>query len=81
MLAFLFASEKSLQRQAAKYCLQLSCRPMQQGPKLLRREVLQLLAEGKAMKQAAGILAVTPRTIGFHKYRMMEKLQIKKTAR
>ena len=44
------------------------------------REVLQLLAEGKSMKQAAAVLAVTPRTIVFHKYRMMEKLQIKTTA-
>ena len=44
------------------------------------REVLQLLAEGKSMKQAADVLAVTPRTIVFHKYRMMEKLRIKTTA-
>jgi len=45
-----------------------------------RREVLQLLAEGKSMKQAADVLAVTPRMIVFHKYKMMEKLQIKTTA-
>ena len=45
-----------------------------------RREMLQLLAEGKSMKQAADVLAVTPRMIVFHKYKMMEKLQIKTTA-
>lgn len=39
-----------------------------------QREVLQLLAEGRSMKQAAAILEVTPRTIAFHKYRIMEQL-------
>ncbi len=42
-----------------------------------QREVLQLLAEGHSMKQAAGILNVTQRTIAFHKYRMMEELRLK----
>ncbi len=41
-----------------------------------QREVLQLLAEGNTMKKAAAILYVTPRTIAFHKYRIMEDLQI-----
>jgi DNA-binding NarL/FixJ family response regulator len=45
-----------------------------------QREVIQLLAEGKSMKEAADILKVTPRTIAFHKYRMMEHLGIKTTA-
>lgn len=45
-----------------------------------QREVIQLLSEGKSMKEAAGILKVTPRTIAFHKYRMMEDLGIKTTA-
>jgi DNA-binding NarL/FixJ family response regulator len=45
-----------------------------------QREVLQLLAEGKSMKQAADILSVTPRTIAFHKYTMMKQLGIKTTA-
>jgi len=44
------------------------------------REVLQLLAEGYSMKEAAGMLNVTPRTIAFHKYRMMEQLGIRTTA-
>jgi len=45
-----------------------------------QREVIQLLAEGKSMKEAANILKVTPRTIAFHKYRMMKALGIKTTA-
>jgi len=45
------------------------------------REVIQLLAEGKSMKEAADVLKITPRTIAFHKYRAMESLGIKSTAR
>jgi DNA-binding NarL/FixJ family response regulator len=41
---------------------------------LRQREVLQLLAEGKSMKEAAEILNITPRTTAFHKYSMMEQL-------
>ena len=37
-----------------------------------QREVLQLLAEGRTMKQAAAILHVTTRTVAFHKYRIMQ---------
>ena len=45
-----------------------------------QREVLQLLAEGKSMKEVAAILDLTPRTIAFHKYRMMEQLRLKSSA-
>ena len=37
-----------------------------------QREVLQLLAEGHTMKEAAAILNVATRTIAFHKYRIMQ---------
>ena len=52
------------------------------APKLTtrQREVLQLLAEGRSMKEAAEILNVTPRTVAFHKYRMMEQLNLKNNA-
>ena len=52
------------------------------APKLTprQREVLQLLAEGRSMKEAAEILNVTPRTVSFHKYRMMEQLNLKNNA-
>ena len=39
-----------------------------------QREVLQLLAEGKTMKEVGGILNVTERTVGYHKYRIMKEL-------
>ena len=45
-----------------------------------QREVLQLLAEGRTMKEIASILNITARTVAFHKYRMMEDLGIKSTA-
>ena len=44
------------------------------------REVLQVLVEGRSMQEAAGVLDVSPRTVAFHKYRMMEKLGIKTNA-
>jgi DNA-binding NarL/FixJ family response regulator len=45
-----------------------------------QREVLQLLAEGHSMKDIARILNVTPRTVAFHKYRLMEQLKLGSTA-
>jgi DNA-binding NarL/FixJ family response regulator len=45
-----------------------------------QREVLQLLAEGRSMKEVASVLNVTPRTVAFHKYRMMQQLKVKSTA-
>jgi DNA-binding NarL/FixJ family response regulator len=45
-----------------------------------QREVLQLLAEGRSMKEVAVLLKVAPRTVAFHKYRMMEQLKVKSTA-
>ena len=52
------------------------------APKLTprQREVLQLLAEGHSMKEAAGILNITPRTIAFHKYSVMEAFGLKSNA-
>jgi DNA-binding NarL/FixJ family response regulator len=43
-------------------------------------EVLQLLAEGKSMKEVAYILQLKPGTVAFHKYRIMEALGIKTSA-
>jgi len=45
-----------------------------------QREVLQLLAEGKVMKEVGDILNMTPRTVAFHKYRIMEVLGAKSNA-
>jgi DNA-binding NarL/FixJ family response regulator len=43
-------------------------------------EVLQLLAEGMSMKEVANVIDTTPGTVAFHKYRMMEKLNLKTNA-
>jgi DNA-binding NarL/FixJ family response regulator len=45
-----------------------------------QREVLQMLAEGHSMKEIASVLNLTPRTVAFHKYRMMQQLKVKSTA-
>jgi len=45
-----------------------------------QREVTQLLAEGKSLKEAAHVLNVTPRTVAFHKYQIMGELRLKSTA-
>lgn len=47
---------------------------------LRQREVLQLLVEGRPMKEIADILQVAPRTIAYHKYKMMADLRVKSTA-
>ena len=41
-----------------------------------QREVLQLLVEGKSAKEIARALSISTRTVEFHKYRMMEELDI-----
>ena len=45
-----------------------------------QREVLQLLAEGKQMKEIGDILNMTARTVAFHKYRAMEALGARSNA-
>lgn len=45
-----------------------------------QREVLQLLAEGRSMKEVAATLGMTPRTVAFHKYRVMDQFRLKSTA-
>ena len=47
---------------------------------LRQKEVLQLLAEGRSMKEVAFVLNVSPRTVAFHKYAMMEHLHIRSSA-
>lgn len=45
-----------------------------------QREILQLLAEGRSAKEIASILHISPRTVEFHKYRIMEVLGLRSTA-
>jgi DNA-binding NarL/FixJ family response regulator len=44
------------------------------------REVLQLLAAGRTMKETAATLGITPRTVAFHKYRIMQQLSLRSSA-
>ena len=45
-----------------------------------RREVLQLIAEGRTMKEVAAILNISSRTAESHKYGLMERLGVRTTA-
>ena len=43
-------------------------------------EVIQLLAEGRSLKEAGAVLNLTARTIAFHKYRIMHNLHLRNHA-
>ena len=45
-----------------------------------QREVLQLIAEGRTMKEVAAILRISPRTAESHKYEIMQVLGVRTTA-
>lgn len=45
-----------------------------------QREVLQLLAEGRQAKEIAVVLNVSPKTVEFHKYRIMDLLGVRTVA-
>ncbi len=45
-----------------------------------QQEVLALLVQGRTMREVATILKITPRTVAFHKYRMMSALKISSNA-
>jgi DNA-binding NarL/FixJ family response regulator len=45
-----------------------------------QREVLQLVAEGKSMKEIASVLHISVRTVEFHKAGLMDQLGVRTTA-
>ena len=47
---------------------------------LRKREILQLLSEGKSVKEIAACLGISIRTVEFHKYELMEKLGLRSSA-
>ncbi len=49
-------------------------------PTSRQREVIQLLAEGRTMKEVGRMLFITPRTVAAHKYTAMGLLQLKTSA-
>ena len=45
-----------------------------------QREILQLLAEGRSAKEIGDTLAISARTVEFHKYQMMQTLNVQTSA-
>jgi DNA-binding NarL/FixJ family response regulator len=45
-----------------------------------QREVLQMLAEGRSLREIANLLKISYRTVRFHKVRIMEELGLSKNA-
>lgn len=64
------------------FLLRMDKKLVPEGQKLTprQREVLQLLSEGKGMKEVGAELGMTTRTVAFHKYRMMEVLNARTNA-
>jgi DNA-binding NarL/FixJ family response regulator len=60
--------------------LRRAAKPTTEKLTLRQREVLQLLAEGRATKEVADLLRVSARTIAFHKYGIMDQLGVKASA-
>jgi len=61
--------------------LEFEGRSQSLGPLTHRqKQVLQLLAEGRSMKEVGKLLNLTARTVAFHKYRIMEILHAKNSA-
>lgn len=55
-------------------------KPMSTTLTARQREVLQLVAEGRSTKEIATILSVSVKTVEFHKFRIMQQLDIHTTA-
>lgn len=64
-------TDRSLSRRPRPSALRLTPR---------RREVLQLVAEGRSAKEVASILHISPRTVEYHKYRIMDDFKLRTTA-
>ena len=45
-----------------------------------RREVLQLVAEGRSRKEIAGILSISVKTVEFHKAELTQELNLRTVA-
>lgn len=55
--------------------------PIQRDTLTVRqREVLQLVAEGRTVKEIAAVLNISPKTVEFHKSQLMEQLDLHTTA-
>ncbi len=78
-----FLSPAIAQRVINNYLRQAEAPQTQDRYELLterEREVLQLIAEGKSVREAADLLGISPRTVAKHKANLMVKLDIHHTA-
>jgi len=69
-------------RDVLSFLMDVAREPEQPAIKLTprQREVLQLVAEGRTMKEIASILDISTRTVEAHKYEMMQTLGVQTTA-
>ena len=72
----------AIAKEAVDFLLREDKETIEEGQRLTerQREVLQLLTEGKSMKQVASVLNVTTSTVAFHKLRIKETLNAKNDA-
>jgi len=71
LAAELFQAERAKSRRNAEPRVTLSTR---------QRDVLRLLADGRSAKEIARALDISSRTVEFHKYKLMESLELKNSA-
>jgi DNA-binding NarL/FixJ family response regulator len=50
------------------------------APTTKQRQIIQLIAEGKTMKEAADTMSISTRTAESHKYEVMRRLRVRTTA-
>lgn len=72
----------TIAKETVDFLLRSNKKLVEEGQRLTerQRDVLRLLAEGKTMAEVARALNLTARTVAFHKYRIMELLNIKSNA-
>lgn len=55
-------------------------RELSRKPTSRQRDVLQLYAEGRSIKEIAGLLCLSEKTVEFHKYHIMQSYRLKTNA-
>jgi DNA-binding NarL/FixJ family response regulator len=75
-----YVTPSAAKGQANIFLREPKTRQLSPEPTARQREVIQLLAEGRTMKEVGRLLYITPRTVAAHKYTVMELLQLKTSA-
>ena len=83
LTAIRFALEGKCYVSGARASAELSCKASTSSASMSHSDltdrqldIVQLLAEGRSMKEAASVLNLTTRTVAFHKYRAMRRLNL-----